>query len=133
MTRLTPALKKKNIESVLGDLSKIIMDWSGGMRISDLLKEFNYCWSRRVLGHGAVVIIISDGWDRGNLDLLEREIGRLRRSATRLIWLNPLAGSPDYQPLVVGIQTVLPYIDDFYPLNNLHSLETLAAKLSSIF
>jgi uncharacterized protein with von Willebrand factor type A (vWA) domain len=80
----------------------------------------------------AVVIIISDGWDRGNLDLLEREISRLRRSATRLIWLNPLAGSPDYQPLVGGIQSVLPYVDDFYPLNNLHSLEALAAKLSSL-
>jgi len=132
LTRLTPALKKKNIEAVLGDLSKIIMDWSGGTRIGDSLKEFNYRWSRRVLGHGAVVIIISDGWDRGNLDLLEREISRLRRSATRLIWLNPLAGSPDYQPLVGGIQAVLPYVDDFYPLNNLHSLEALAAKLSSI-
>ena len=67
-----------------------------------------------------------------NLDLLEKEIGRLRRSATRLIWLNPLAGSPDYQPLVGGMQTVLPYVDDFYPLNNLHSLEALAAKLSSL-
>jgi len=132
LTRLTPALKKKNIESVLGDLSNIILDWSGGTRIGDSLKEFNYRWSRRVLGHGAVVIIISDGWDRGNLDKLEKEIGRLRRSATRLIWLNPLAGSPDYQPLVGGIQAILPYVDDFYPLNNLRSLEALAAKLSSL-
>jgi hypothetical protein len=108
------------------------VDWSGGTRIVDSLKEFNYRWSRRVLGHGAVVIIISNGWDRGNFDFLEREIGRLRRRATRLIWFNPLAGTPDYQRLVGGIQAVLPYIDDFYPLNNLHRLEALAAKLSCI-
>lgn len=132
LTRLTPALKKKNIESIMGDLSNNILDWSGGTRIGDSIKEFNYRWSRRVLGRGAVVIIISDGWDRGNLDLLEREIGRLRRCAFRLIWLNPLAGSPHYQPLVGGIQTILPYVDDFYPLNNLHSIEALAAKLSSL-
>jgi len=96
------------------------------------MKKTSYRWSRRVLGHGAVVIIISEGGDRGNLDLLEREISRLRRSATRLIWLNPLAGSPDYQPMVGGIQAVLLYVDDFYPLNNLHNFEALAAKLSSL-
>lgn len=131
LTRLTPALRKKNIEIVLGDLSNSIEDWSGGTRIGEAIKEFNYRWSRRILGHGAIIAIISDGWDRGNLELLESEISRMSRMATRLIWLNPLAGSPDYQPLVGGIQTVLPYIDDFYPLKNLKNLQAFAADLGT--
>ncbi len=131
LTRLTSVLKKKKIESVLGELSKSIMDWSGGTRIGESIKEFNFRWSRRVLGRGSIVVIISDGWDRGNLALLEKEIRRLRRMSTRLIWLNPLAGSPEYEPLVGGIKTVTPYVDDFYPLNNLDSLESLAADLGS--
>ncbi len=132
LTRITPALRQKDVESVLNDLSSIVFDWSGGTRIGESIKEFNYLWSRRVLGRGAIVIIISDGWDRGDLGLLDKEIGRLRRSVNRLVWLNPLAGSPDYQPLVKGIQTVLPYVDDFYPLNNLSSLESVAQKLSML-
>jgi uncharacterized protein with von Willebrand factor type A (vWA) domain len=85
-----------------------------------------------MLGRGAVAIIISDGWDRGDMDLLEREISRLRRSVSRLIWLNPLLGVPDYKPLVRGIQTALPYIDDFLPLHNLMSLEQIALQLGSL-
>jgi uncharacterized protein with von Willebrand factor type A (vWA) domain len=132
LTHITPALRKRDIELVLKDLSSTILDWSGGTRIGESLKEFNFRWSRRVLRSNAIVIIISDGWDRGDMELLDKEIGRLRRSVSRLIWLNPLAGSPDYRPLVRGIQTVLPYVDDFYPLNNISSLELLAKKLSSI-
>jgi len=96
------------------------------------LKTFNFEWARRVLGRGAVTVIISDGWDRGEITLLEREVSRLRRSVHRLIWLNPLMGSPDYQPLALGIQTVLPYVDDFYPLHNLASLEQLALELGYV-
>jgi uncharacterized protein with von Willebrand factor type A (vWA) domain len=132
LTRITPALRNMDVESVLADLSNTILDWSGGTRIGESIKEFNFQWSRRVLVGGAIVIIISDGWDRGDLELLETEIGRLRRSVNRMIWLNPLAGSPDYQPLVKGMQTVLPYVDDFYPLNNLSSLESVALKLSGL-
>jgi len=132
LTRLTPALRKKDIDSVLSELSKLISDWAGGTRIGESLKDFNYQWSRRVLGRGGVVIIISDGWDRGDVNLLEWEMRRLRRSVNRLIWLNPVAGSPDYKPLVRGIQAVLPWVDDFYPLNNLLSLESLAMKLGSL-
>jgi uncharacterized protein with von Willebrand factor type A (vWA) domain len=80
----------------------------------------------------SILIIISDGWDRGDIALLDKEVGRLRRSVHRIIWLNPIAGSPDYQPLVKGMQTVLPYVDDFYPLNNLSTLESLAERLSSL-
>lgn len=132
LTRLTQVLRKKDIDSVLGELSKLISDWAGGTRIGESLKDFNFQWSRRTLGRGGVVIIISDGWDRGDVDLLEWETRRLRRSVTRLIWLNPVAGSPDYKPLVRGIQAVLPWVDEFYPLNNLLSLESLAMKLGSL-
>jgi uncharacterized protein with von Willebrand factor type A (vWA) domain len=113
-------------------MSDLVLDWSGGTRIGASLKTFNYVWARRVLGRGAVAIIISDGWDRGEMELLEREIGRLRRSVSRLVWLNPLMGVPDYQPLVGGIQTALPYIDDFLPLNDLVSLEQFAGRLGSL-
>jgi uncharacterized protein with von Willebrand factor type A (vWA) domain len=75
--------------------------------------------------------MISDGWDRGDIEMLDHEIRRLRRSVSRLIWLNPLSGQPGYQPLVRGIQTVLPHVDDFLPLNNLKSLEDLVQRLGS--
>ena len=82
--------------------------------------------------NGPVVLIVSDGWDRGEPSLLTREIARLRRSSRRLIWLNPLLGSESYQPLTRGIQAALPHIDDFMPAHNLQSLEQLAAHLRAI-
>jgi len=85
-----------------------------------------------VLGPGSVVLIISDGWDRGDPQLLDREIQRLHRSASRLVWLNPLSGVAGYEPLVRGIETVLPHIDDFLPIHNLNTLEQLAATLGQI-
>ncbi len=132
LTRLTPTLRHRNVEAIFSELSNLIMDWSGGTRIGESLKDFNYQWSRRVLGNGAVVVIISDGWDRGDVDLLRREISRLRRRVKKIIWLNPLSGSPDYEPLVQGIRAVMPYVDDFYPFNNLWSLELLVEKLGVI-
>ena len=107
-------------------------DWSGGTRIGQGLKTFNYEWARRVLGHRAVVLLISDGWDRGDIGVLRREMARLQRSSHRLIWLNPLLGSDDYQPLTRGIQAALPYVDDFLPVHNLASLEELANQLERI-
>ena len=101
-------------------------------RLPESLRSFNYQWSRRVLGRGATVLIISDGWERGDLDLLQKEMDRLRRSVHRLLWLNPLAGTPGYQPLVGGIQTVLPYCDEFLPLHNLYSLEQVVSRLGAV-
>lgn len=132
LTRLTPTLRRKNVDKVFEGLSSLVYDWSGGTRIGESLKEFNYQWARRLLSRGVIVVVISDGWDRGDIGLLEREIFRLKRSTSRLIWLNPVAGSKDYEPLVRGIQTVLPFVDDFIPFNNLRSLSTLAEKLGSI-
>jgi len=129
LTYITPALRHNSVDLALRKMSELVLDWSGGTRIGESLRAFNFRWSRRVLGRGAVAVIISDGWDRGDMDLLEREMGRLRRSVSRLIWLNPLSGAPDYQPLVRGIQTALPYVDDFLPLHNLMSLDQFAGRL----
>ena len=84
------------------------------------------------MGHGPVVLLISDGWDRGDPDLLRREMGRLQRSCHRLIWLNPLLGSAEYQPLTRGMQAALPFVDDFLPVHNLASLHALAAHLNTL-
>jgi uncharacterized protein with von Willebrand factor type A (vWA) domain len=132
LTRITPALRHKDVDTAINTVSQTVLDWSGGTRIGESLRTFNFKWGRRVLGHGAVAIIISDGWDRGDADILEREISRLRRCVHRLLWLNPLLGAPDYEPLVCGIQTVLPHVDDFLPLHNLHSLEQLSRHLGSL-
>ena len=132
LTRITLALRHRDVDRALDDVSALVQDWAGGTRIGESLKTFNFEWARRVLGRGAVTVIISDGWDRGEIALLEREVSRLRRSVHRLIWLNPLIGSPGYQPLALGIQTVLPYVDDFYPLHNLASLEQLALELGYV-
>ena len=107
-------------------------DWGGGTRIGEALKDFNFRWGRRVLGHGAVVLLISDGWDRGDPVLLGREMARLQRSCRRLIWLNPLLGAPGYQPLTQGMRAALPYVDDFLPVHNLHSLEQLGEILAEM-
>ncbi|NTV62643.1 MAG: VWA domain-containing protein, partial [Oscillochloris sp.] len=113
-------------------VSKHVTDWSGGTRIGEAVREFNYRWGRRVLGRGPVVLLISDGWDRGDPALLSREMDRLQRSCHRLIWLNPLLGKPNYQPLTLGMQAALPFVDDFLPVHNLVSLEQLGENLSTI-
>ena len=131
LTRITRPLRSKQIERALANVSREVTDWSGGTRIGDSLKTFNFTWGRRVLGRGAVVLLISDGWDRGDPALLKQEIGRLQRSCHRLIWLNPLLGSTTYEPLTRGMQAALPHIDDFLPVHNLASLEELAAHLQN--
>lgn len=132
LTRITRMLARRDIDEAVAEVSKHVLDWSGGTRIGEAVKEFNFRWGRRVLGRGAVVMLISDGWDRGEPELLSRELGRLQRSCHRLIWLNPLLGSPGYQPLTRGMQAALPFVDDFLPVHNLASLEQLGALLSTI-
>lgn len=132
LTRITRQIRQRNIDQALRDVSHTVTDWSGGTRIGEALKSFNYDWARRVLGGGAIVMIISDGWDRGDVELLQTEIGRLQRSCYRLIWLNPLLGSPRYEPLTRGIQACLPHIDDFLPVHNLASLEDLGVHLAGL-
>ncbi|MCH7610685.1 MAG: VWA domain-containing protein [Chloroflexi bacterium] len=132
LTRISRQLRSRDIERVLREISRKVPDWSGGTRIGQALKTFNYEWARRVLRRRAVVLLISDGWDRGDIGLLRREMARLQRSCYRLIWLNPLLGSAKYEPLTRGIQAALPYVDDFLPVHNLASLEQLAGLLERL-
>jgi len=132
LTRITRQLKRRDVDEAVRDVSKSVQDWSGGTRIGDALHFFNQKWARRVLGRGAVVLIISDGWDRGDAGVLEIEMDRLQHSCHRLIWLNPLLGSPDYRPLTIGMKTALPYIDNFLPAHNLDSLINLGNLLETI-
>ncbi len=132
LTRITRELRKKNVDQAIADVVASVDDWSGGTRIGESVKAFNYTWSRRVLRSGATVVVISDGWDRGDPQLLGSEMARLQRSCRRVIWLNPLLGAPGYQPLTQGIRASLPYVDHFLPIHNLKSLESLARLLGAV-
>jgi uncharacterized protein with von Willebrand factor type A (vWA) domain len=132
LSRITREVSHGDADEALLKISRNVSTWSGGTRIGEALRTFNVHWARRTLAHGAIVLIISDGWDRGDPELLRAEIGRLSRTCHRLIWLNPLLGSPDYQPLTRGMRAALAFIDDFLPVHNLQSLESLAIHLNSL-
>jgi uncharacterized protein with von Willebrand factor type A (vWA) domain len=132
LTRITRQLRRNSIEYALAEVSTTVHDWAGGTRIGESLKNFNYDWARRVLGRGAIVLLISDGWDRGDPQILQIEMRRLQRSCYRLIWLNPLLGSSRYEPLTRGMQAALPSVDDFLPVHNLARLEDLAKHLAQL-
>jgi uncharacterized protein with von Willebrand factor type A (vWA) domain len=129
LSYITRPLRLKDVDEALHEVTSSVQDWSGGTRIGDAVKSFNYQWARRVMTGGPVVLLISDGWDRGDPALLRHEMARLRRLCYRLIWLNPLLGSEQYQPLTRGMQAAITYIDDFLPVHNLASLEELAQHL----
>lgn len=131
LTRITRPLRIRGAEQALREVYREVPDWSGGTRIGEALRQFNLGWARRVLSGGAVVAILSDGLDRGQPGQLSRELSRLQRSCWRLMWLNPLSGSPDYEPLAQGMRAALPFVDDFLPANNLASLEAVALQLQS--
>ncbi len=132
LTRITTQLKLRNIDRAVTDAAQQVVDWSGGTRIGDSLRAFNRQWSRRVLRRGAIVLIISDGWERGDVTTLQQEMRYLQHRCHRLIWLNPLLGNVAYQPLVEGMAAALPYIDDFLPIHNLQSLEDLNKYLMKL-
>ncbi len=132
LTRITRHLRYRNIDQAVTEVSRAVPDWAGGTRIGENLRVFNRKWARRVLRSGSVALIISDGWDRGDPELLSKEMHRLQRSCHRLIWLNPLLGSSEYQPLAQGMQAALPYVDDFLPAHNLNSLQSVAEHLTRL-
>ena len=132
LTRVTKQLRRRDIDQAVGEVAKAVPDWSGGTRIGAALKEFNFRWARRTLGWGAIVLIVSDGWDRGEPEALSGEMARLQRSCRRLIWLNPLAGNEDYEPLTQGMRAAAPYIDDLLPVHNLAALLDLARHLNGL-
>ena len=132
LTRVTQQLQYRDIDRAVNEVSQAVPDWSGGTRIGENLKRFNFRWARRVLGWGAVVLVISDGWDTGEPLLLAQEMERLQRGSYRVVWLNPLLGVEGYQPLAQGMQAALPFVDDFLPVHNLTSLEELAQHLNNL-
>lgn len=132
LSRITPSFKLKNVDRALDEAARQVVDWAGGTRIGECLAQFNRRWGKRVLRRGAVVIVVSDGWERGDVSDLGREMERLQRRCHRLIWLNPLAGRDRYRPLVEGMAAAIPYVDDFLPVHNLESLEALADHLAAL-
>jgi uncharacterized protein len=132
LTRITRALQRRDVDAALGEVAARVNDWAGGTRIGACLHVFNRDWARRVLGRGAVVLVISDAWDRGDPELFAREVSRLRKSCHRLIWLNPLIGTTGYEPRTRGLIAALPFIDDFLPAHDLASLEDLARHLERL-
>jgi uncharacterized protein with von Willebrand factor type A (vWA) domain len=131
-TRLTPvtrALHGRDPDAALERVSRAVKDWSGGTRIGACLREFNVRWSRRLLGQGAVVLLISDGLDCGPSAELAREMERLHKSCRALIWLNPLLRYARFEPKALGIRAMLPHVDALLPAHNLASLEQLATML----
>jgi uncharacterized protein with von Willebrand factor type A (vWA) domain len=132
LTRLTPHLAGRDPDRALANAARAVPDWAGGTRIGENLKAFNDVWGRRGLTRGAIVVIASDGWERGDPTLLAEQMRRLHLAAHRVVWTNPLAGGEGYRPLVAGMQAALPYVDDFLPGHNLRALETLAEVLEEI-
>ena len=132
LTRITHLLRHGDIDSALDHVASQVHDIGGGTRIADALHTFQRDHARRVLGHGAVVLIISDGWDRGDPDQLGREMARLRRSCHRLIWLNPLLGSTAYQPETRGMAAALPHCDDFLSAHSVEALDALGKLLAQL-
>jgi uncharacterized protein with von Willebrand factor type A (vWA) domain len=132
LTRITKQLRAARPDDALAAVSRSVPDWSGGTRIGAAVKELHQRWSRRVLNGRPVVLLISDGWDRGDPGELGDQIARLQRSCHRLVWLNPLLGTADYAPLTRGLQAALPFVDDFLPARTLTNLADLAIHLNAL-
>jgi uncharacterized protein len=132
LTRVTTDMRRRGLDEALRRVTGAVRDWSGGTRIGDALRQLNQRWSRRVLVRGPVVLLISDGWDRGEPGVIRSEIARLQRTCHRLIWLNPLIGTTDYAPLTRGLQAALPFVDDFMPVRTLSNLADLAVHLNAL-
>jgi len=132
LTRVTRELRISGPDDALASVSRAVTDWSGGTRIGHAVREFHQRWGRRVLHRGPVVLLISDGWDRGDPVELGEQIARLQRSCHRLVWLNPLIGTADYAPLTRGLQAALPFVDDFLPARTLNNLADLAIHLNAL-
>ncbi|HWH93036.1 MAG TPA: VWA domain-containing protein, partial [Baekduia sp.] len=128
LTRITRELAGRDADAAIARAGAAAVDWSGGTRIGASLAALNREHGRRV-GRGAVVIVASDGWDRGDPDQLGAEMARLARTAHRLVWLNPLSARPGYEPLARGMAAALPHVDDFLAGHSLRSLEELASLL----
>ena len=132
LTRITTELRRRRLDEAVAAVGRSVPDWSGGTRIGDALRVFHQRWSRVVLHRSPVVLLISDGWDRGDPIVLRDQMARLQRSCHRLIWLSPLIGTVDYAPLTRGLVAALPFVDDFLPVRTLTNLADLAVHLNAL-
>lgn len=132
LTRISRSLAVRDPDAALAAAAAAVPDWSGGTRLGEALRQFNDRWGVRGMARGAVVVILSDGWDRGDPEQLATEMGRLARVAHRIVWVNPLKASPGYAPLVRGMAAALPYVDEFVEGHSLASLEALVALLGEL-
>lgn len=129
LTNVTRYMRNRDPDEALDDCAGAVRDWSGGTRIGETLHEFNRLWSRRVLGQGAIVIVITDGLERDSVEQLSKEMDRLHRSCRRLIWLNPLLRFDGFEARARGVRAMLPHVDEFRPVHSLNSLADLVAAL----
>jgi uncharacterized protein with von Willebrand factor type A (vWA) domain len=129
LTNVTRQLRHRDVDVALARAGALASDWAGGTRIGACLREFNRRWSRRVLGHDAIVLLITDGLDADAAEGVAVEMERLGKSCRRVLWLNPLLRYAGFEPRAAGIRAMLPYVDDFLPVHNLESLTQLAAVL----
>lgn len=132
LSLITDLLKAKGVAASLKQVANKVDDWAGGTNIGGSLREFNECYAPRMLNGRTAVIFLSDGWDRGSAREMREQMAKLRQRAQKVLWLNPLLGTPGYQPLTQGMQTALPYLDHFLPAHNLQSLSQLARTLRAI-
>ncbi len=132
LTHLTPFLDGKDPDRALERAARAVKDWAGGTRIGESLDTFNRRYARRGMTRGAIVVIASDGWERGDTTLLGRSMATLHRRSRAVVWINPLKGSADYQPLAGGMQAALPFVDCFLPGHNLASLETMVKVIERL-
>jgi uncharacterized protein len=130
LTRITKEMAGRDPEAALRSVSQAVDDWSGGTRIGAALRQFNDQWGIRGLARGAIVVICSDGWDRGDPEVVSSEMARLWRVARRVVWVNPLKATPGYAPLARGMAAALPFVDQFVEGHSVTSLEVLAGLIS---
>jgi hypothetical protein len=131
LTRITRELSSRDPDAALAAAADRVADWSGGTRLGDGLREFNDEWGVPGMARGAVVVVMSDGWDRGDPAVLGEQMERLHRVAHKVVWVNPLKSSPDFAPLARGMAAALPYVDEFVEGHSLASLEHLAEVVGS--
>lgn len=129
LTRVTTELATRDPDAALRAAADRVVDWAAGTRIGESLRVFNEVWGRRALSRGAVILIVSDGWERGDNARLGREMARLHRAAFALVWVSPLKGKAEYEPLAGGMRAALPFVDRFVAGHNLASLEALSELL----
>ncbi len=130
LTRITRELSSRDPDAAIGAAAHRVVDWAGGTRLGEGLREFNDAWGVRGLARGSVVVVLSDGWDRGDPAVLREQMQRLRRVAYRIVWVNPLKASPGYAPLAQGMATALPYVDEFVEGHSLAALERVAEAIA---